>query len=288
MSSGQCDPTGLDADKVSQYVAQALDSCSKVELPGLDLAIGVKVGCTGAGMKLSVFEHVTCNESSKIRHAYIGKSGGCMLLTGAGHYASLGWNSNDCKEGAAVQASEACQSKANELAYHSSKPEYMPDLYDCEEYHCPEIKNFNGVIDYGALKSECTCTVGYKNKQTAMEQCKSLPGGAKTCFVSYKAENRNGGRLHIGNGMADCIPESCLGESDLAALAQQWTLSCLDIEGVSTCAATVKCHDPPETTTLAPEEKGEGVATANGSDRSDGTSVMILCTAIILLGSGTH
>jgi hypothetical protein len=283
VSTDQCDPTGLDEDKVFRHTAGALDSCSKVELPGLDLDIGLKVSCTDAGMKLSIFEDKTCDETTLFRHAYIGKSGSCMLLTGAGHFASLVWNEAECKEGPAVQASEACQSQSNALA--ASEPEYIADLYDCEEYHCPEIKKFNGVIDYGALSTECTCTVGYKNKQTAMEQCKELPGGAKTCFVTYKVENRNGGRLYIANGMADCIPESCMGMLDQEALAQQWTLSCLEIPGVSTCAATVSCHDPPERPTASPEESPAPTATANDSYRISGTSVIILNVFTTLLCS---
>jgi hypothetical protein len=179
-----------------------------------------------------------------------------------------------------VQASETCQSKSNELA--ASEPAYSQDLWDCQEYHCPEIKDFQGVIDYGALKSDCTCTVGYKNKQTAMEQCKALPGGAKTCFVTYKVENTNGARLHIGNGMADCIPASCLQDEDLASLTQQLTLSCLDIPGVSTCVATVNCEDPPTTTTTTPEE-GPVAATTSYSERTFRPSVMTLCAAIILI-----
>eukprot|EP00746_Dinoflagellata_sp_MGD_P002324 gnl/MRDRNA2_/MRDRNA2_104509_c0_seq1.p1 gnl/MRDRNA2_/MRDRNA2_104509_c0~~gnl/MRDRNA2_/MRDRNA2_104509_c0_seq1.p1 ORF type:complete len:339 (-),score=60.79 gnl/MRDRNA2_/MRDRNA2_104509_c0_seq1:22-948(-) len=283
VSTGQCDPTGLDDDKVVRYAAGAMDSCSKIKLPEIDLDIGVKIGCTDSGMKFTIFEDKTCEESSMLRHAYMGKSGSCMLLTGAGHYASLVWNEADCKEGPAIQTSETCQAKSHELA--ASEPEYTSDLYDCQEYHCPEIKNFNGVIDYGALQSDCTCTVGYKNKQAAMEQCQALPGGAKTCFVSYKVENRNGGRLHIGNGMADCIPESCLGSEDQAALAEQWTLSCLDIPGVSTCAATVSCHDPPPRTTAAPEETPAPAATADAADRTPQSWFVILSTTILLLYS---
>lgn len=281
VSSGQCDPTGLDEDKVVRYTAGALDSCSKIKIPEVDLDIGVKISCTDSGMKFTIFEDKTCNESSVLRHAYMGLSGSCMLLTGAGHYASLVWTEADCKEGPAVQATETCQSKSNELA--ASEPEYIPDLYDCTQYHCPEIRN--GVIDYGTLASECTCTVGYKNKQDAMEQCQALPGGAKTCFVTYKVENRNGGRLYIGNGMADCIPQSCMGSEDQAALAQQWTLSCLDIPGVSTCAATVSCHDPPPRTTAAPEENPPAAATADASDHSPRSLFVILYTAILLLSS---
>merc|ERR1719463_501105 len=111
-----------------------------------------------------------------------------MLLTGVGHFASLVWNGTDCKEGSVVQASETCQSKSNELA--AQEPEYIQDLYDCQEYHCSDIKQYKGQIFYGKLgPDDCTCTVGYSNKQTAMEKCKALPGGAKTCFVTYKVEN---------------------------------------------------------------------------------------------------
>lgn len=279
MSSGQCDPTGLDADKVARYENRAFGSCDKITLPGLDLDIGMTIRCTGAGVKVSLFEDKTCNESSKIRHAYIGKSCGCMLVTGAGHYASLVWDATKCKEGSTIQASDTCQSKSNELA--ASEPAYIQNLYDCEEYYCPEIKQFKGILDYGQLKSDCTCTVDYKDKHTAMEKCKALPGGAKTCFVTYKVENAKGARLHIGNGMADCIPESCLATDDLAALTQQWTLSCLDIPGVSTCTATVKCEDPPATTTAAPTPQSADIA--SGSDRSLRIPVMTLCAALLLL-----
>lgn len=281
MSTNQCNPTGLAPDQVAQYDAGAFDSCTPIALPGLEIKIGVKIRCTDAGPRVTIFETNWCNESTKLRHAYIGKSGGCMLLTGAGHFASLSWKGDECKEGPVVQASDRCQSKSNEL--HSSEPVYSQDLYDCEQYHCPEIRRFNGVIDYGEMKSDCTCTVGYKYQQTKMEKCRALPGGARTCFVTYKVENKNGARLHIGNGIADCIPYSCLGTKDLAALTRQWTLSCLDIPGVSTCFASVKCVDPPETTTAAPEDSYVNKAVVAGAQSSFRTSAMTLCGALPLL-----
>jgi len=280
VSNGKCDHTGLD---VAQYGAGAFDSCAKITIPGLDLAIGVKIRCTDAGSKVTIFEDKTCAHSSKRRHAYIGKSGGCMqLLTAAGHnwYGSLVWNPSECKEGPTVQASDTCQRKSNELA--ASEPAYIPNLHDCEKYFCPEIRRFNGTIDYGRFKSDCTCTVEYKDKQATMEKCKALPGGAKTCFVSYQVENKNGAKLHIGNGMADCLPQSCLGTEDQAALTRQWTLSCIDIPGVSTCFASLRCEDPPETT-VAPEDSSVQKAIADSSEGGFRASTMTLCAALSFL-----
>merc|ERR1719321_502501 len=96
VSTGQCDPTDLDADKVVRYSGKAFDSCEKISIPGTDIDIGVQVRCGSSGSKVTIFEDKTCAESSKLRHVYIGKSGECMLLTGVGHYATLVWETTQC------------------------------------------------------------------------------------------------------------------------------------------------------------------------------------------------
>lgn len=275
MTTGPCEDEGTDPAKVTRHDFLDYDTCEHVTLPGVGM-IGAKLECaTGVGVKLSIFQDKEC--TAKVRHVHFGKSNTCMLVTGAGHHASLAWNTNECNEGPRVQASETCQGKLHELA--ASKSEYTQNLYDCEEYDCPEIKEHNGVLDYGRLKKDCSCKIGYKNKNAAMEGCKDLPGGAKTCFVSYKVENEYEAKLDIADGMADCIPQSCLGTEDQAALTQQWTLSCLEMPGVSTCVATVSCQDPPTEPPSAPTEAP--AATASTAERRR-MSVMALCAAILL------